>query len=94
MPWGHIRPLLDKTKTSPERDWYAAAGVEHGWSRNVLMNMIMSQTMERTGSAPSNFADLLPAPGSELAQQAAKDRTTLNSSACPVKSLNGIWSNG
>ncbi|MEV7649053.1 PDDEXK nuclease domain-containing protein [Arthrobacter sp. NPDC089319] len=38
-----------------------------------LMNMIMSQTMERTGSAPSNFADLLPEPGSELAQQVAKD---------------------
>lgn len=30
--------------------------------------------MERTGWAPSNFADLLPAPGSELAQQAAKDQ--------------------
>ncbi|MEV7649054.1 DUF1016 N-terminal domain-containing protein [Arthrobacter sp. NPDC089319] len=34
LPWGHIRTLLDKTKTGPERDWYAAAAVEHGWSRN------------------------------------------------------------
>ena len=30
LPWGHIRTLLDKTKTGPERDWYAAAAVEHG----------------------------------------------------------------
>ncbi len=73
LPWGHIRTLLDKTETGPERDWYAAGAVEHGWSRNVLMNIIMSQTKERTGSAASNFADLLPAPGPELVQQAAKD---------------------
>ena len=73
LPWGRSRTLLDKTETGPERDWYAAAAGEHGWSRKMLMNMIMSQTRERIGSAPSHFADLLPAPGSELAQQAAKD---------------------
>ncbi|WP_298045656.1 YhcG family protein [uncultured Citricoccus sp.] len=73
LPWGHIRVLLDKLESVDARDWYAAAAVEHGWSRNVLMNMIMGQAMERTGSAPSNFAQLLPAPDSELAQQAAKD---------------------
>jgi predicted nuclease of restriction endonuclease-like (RecB) superfamily len=73
LPWGHIRTLLDKAETPAERDWYAAAAVEHGWSRNVLLNMMMNRSMERTGSAPSNFARLLPAPDSELAQQVAKD---------------------
>ncbi|SFV24952.1 PDDEXK nuclease domain-containing protein [Micrococcus terreus] len=73
LPWGHITVLLDKLETTTARDWYAAAAVEHGWSRNVLANMIMGQAMERTGAAPSNFAELLPAPHSELAQQAAKD---------------------
>jgi len=73
LPWGHIRTIIDKAGTDEQRQWYAAAAVEHGWSRNVLMNMIMGQAMERTGSAPSNFAQLLPAPHSELAQQAAKD---------------------
>jgi hypothetical protein len=35
--------------------------------------MIMGQAMDHTGSALSSFAELLPAPDSELAQQAAKD---------------------
>jgi hypothetical protein len=37
------------------------------------MNMIMNKTLERTGSAPSNFVQQLVAPDSELAQQIAKD---------------------
>jgi predicted nuclease of restriction endonuclease-like (RecB) superfamily len=73
LPWGHIRTILDKKLSPTERDWYAAAAVEHGWSRNVLMNMIMNKTLERSGSAPSNFAQQLAMPDSELAQQIAKD---------------------
>lgn len=73
LPWGHITVLLDKTTTRETRDWYAAAAVEHGWSRNVLMNMIMNKTLERSGAAPSNFVQQLVVPDSELAQQIAKD---------------------
>ena len=73
LPWGHITVLLDKKLGHDARNWYAAAAVEHGWSRNVLMNMIMSKTLERSGAAPSNFAQQLVAPDSELAQQIAKD---------------------
>ena len=73
LPWGHITVLLDKKLDPEARDWYAAAAVEHGWSRNVLMNMIMNKTLERSGAAPSNFAQQLISPDSELAQQIAKD---------------------
>lgn len=73
LPWGHIRTILDKAETPQERDWYAAAAVEYGWSRNVLLNMMMNHSMERTGTAPSNFSQHLAAPDSELAQQVAKD---------------------
>lgn len=73
LPWGHIRTILDKKLDPGARDWYAAAAVEHGWSRNVLMNMIMNKTLERSGAAPSNFARQLVSPDSELAQQIAKD---------------------
>jgi predicted nuclease of restriction endonuclease-like (RecB) superfamily len=73
LPWGHVVTLLDKLDTRTSRDWYAAAAVEYGWSRNVLANMIMNKSMERTGTAPSNFTRSLPAPDSELAQQTAKD---------------------
>lgn len=73
LPWGHIRTILDKRLEPPARDWYAASAVQYGWSRNVLMNMIMSNTLERTGAAPSNFVQHLVASDSELAQQVAKD---------------------
>lgn len=73
LPWGHIRTILDKAATGEERDWYAAAAVQYGWSRNVLLNMMMNHSMERTGAAPSNFTRQLAAPDSELAQQMAKD---------------------
>lgn len=73
LPWGHIRTILDKRLTPDAREWYAAAAVEHGWSRNVLMYMIMNNTLERTGAAPSNFVQQLVAPDSKLAQQVAKD---------------------
>lgn len=73
LPWGHITVLLDKADTRQNRDWYAHAAVEYGWSRNVLLNMIMNRTLERTGAAPSNFVQRLVGPDSELAQQVAKD---------------------
>ncbi|MEV8150489.1 PDDEXK nuclease domain-containing protein [Arthrobacter sp. NPDC080073] len=73
LPWGHITVLLDKLTEQESRLSYAAAAVEHGWSRNVLLNMIMNRTLERTGTAPSNFTQQLVAQDSELAQQIAKD---------------------
>ncbi|GAA1118442.1 hypothetical protein GCM10009582_14620 [Arthrobacter flavus] len=73
MPWGHIITLLDKLDDTTTRNWYAAAAVEYGWSRNVLLNMIMNKSMERTGAAPPNFTRSLSSPDSELAQQVAKN---------------------
>jgi predicted nuclease of restriction endonuclease-like (RecB) superfamily len=73
LPWGHIMVLLDKKLDTAHTQAYAAAAVEYGWSRNVLLNMIMNKTLERTGAAPSNFAQQLAAQDSELAQQVAKD---------------------
>ncbi|TLM83645.1 DUF1016 domain-containing protein [Pseudarthrobacter sp. NamE2] len=73
LPWGHITVLLDKLDTPEARAWYASSAVEYGWSRNVLLNMIMNKTLERTGAAPSNFVQQLVAQDSELAQQIAKD---------------------
>ncbi len=73
LPWGHVRLLLDRLDDTATRNWYAAAAVQHGWSRNVLMNQIMNRTHERIGSGPSKFTRQLPAAESELAQQIAKD---------------------
>ena len=78
LPWGHITVLLDKLDDQAQRDWYASAAAEHGWSRNVLLNQIMSRLDERVGAAPSNFAVRLPTPDSELAQQLTRDPYVLD----------------
>jgi predicted nuclease of restriction endonuclease-like (RecB) superfamily len=78
LPWGHVTVLLDKLDDQAQRDWYAAAAVEHGWSRNVLLNQIMRQLHARAGAAPSNFPARLPAADSELAQQLTRDPYVLD----------------
>jgi len=73
LPWGHLTVLLDKLNDGAERNWYAAAAAEHGRSRNVLLDQIMSRLHQRTAAAPSNFEHRLPVADSELAQQLTRD---------------------
>jgi len=73
IPWGHNVVLLFKLSDPAQRLWYAAKTIEHGWSRAVLTVQIESDLYRRQGKAISNFAATLPAPQSDLAQQALKD---------------------
>lgn len=73
LPWGHIRALLDGLDDADNRDWYARMAVGQGWSRDVLRFQIQSGLRGRAGVAPSNFAEALPPPDSDLAQQLTKD---------------------
>ena len=73
LPWGHHVLLLEKVKPPAQRLWYVAQSLAQGWSRSVLQTQIASGACERRGQAVSNFASRLPAPQSELAQQALKD---------------------
>jgi predicted nuclease of restriction endonuclease-like (RecB) superfamily len=74
---GHNLELLDKLDDPAEREWYARVAIDHGWSRAVLANQILSQLHRRAGQAPSNFAETLPAADSELMQQLTKDPYSL-----------------
>ena len=56
-----------------ERQWYAHAAIENGWSRNVLVLQIESGLCRRKGKALTNFQRTLPAPQSDLARQLLKD---------------------
>jgi len=69
------RPLtLRKTVlTQRVRNWYVGQAVAEGWSRNLLKLQIASQAHLRQGNAVTNFAARLPAPQSDLVQQALKD---------------------
>lgn len=73
LPWGHITVLLSRLDTGEERDWYAAAAAENGWSRAVLEHQIKVGLRTALGMAPTNFTAALDAPDSELAQQLVKD---------------------
>jgi predicted nuclease of restriction endonuclease-like (RecB) superfamily len=71
--WGHNLRILDLVKDPEEREWYAGATLQHGWSRNVLAHQIESGLHRRQGKAQTNFPRTLPPPQSDLAQQVLKD---------------------
>lgn len=73
IPWFHNCVLLDKLSNPLEREWYAHRTIENGWSRNVLVHQIESRLHLRISEAQTNFAQTLPSPQSELAQQVLKD---------------------
>lgn len=73
VPWGHHLLLMEKIKDEETRRWYLQAIVHNGWSRNVLLMQIDSHAHLRQGQATTNFAQRLPDPQSDLAQQSLKD---------------------
>ena len=74
IPWGHHMVLLDKMKGNPEKAmFYIRKPLENNWSRTVLLNFVDTNLYERQGKAVTNFAQTLPAPQSELAQDITRD---------------------
>lgn len=73
IPWFHHVILMEKVKDLPDRLWYMQQTLVNGWSRNVLLMMIQSDTHRRQGKAVTNFDRLLPSPQSDFARQTLKD---------------------
>ncbi len=73
LPWYHQIALMEKLNDQATREWYAAAAVDQGWSRDVLAFQIEGRLHERSGRAVTNFTATLPPDQSDLAQQATKD---------------------
>jgi predicted nuclease of restriction endonuclease-like (RecB) superfamily len=73
LPWGHQILLLQRLSSQEARLWYAQRVIEEGWSRSILDLQVDRRLYERNGKAITNFARVLPAPDSDLAQQATKD---------------------
>lgn len=71
--WAHHVILMQKVKDLPTRRWYMEQTLANGWSRNILALQIDARAHARQGKAVSNFAAVLPAPQSDLVQQALKD---------------------
>jgi predicted nuclease of restriction endonuclease-like (RecB) superfamily len=64
---------MQRVKDRVARLWYMRQTLTNGWSRNVLLMMIQSESHRRQGKAITNFEKLLPAPQSDLVQQTLKD---------------------
>ncbi|MEO8408464.1 MAG: PDDEXK nuclease domain-containing protein, partial [Oxalobacteraceae bacterium] len=73
LPWFHVVTLLTKLSDAPQREWYAAQAVQHGWSRTTLELNIKNRLQQRQGAAVNNFVARLPSPESALAQETLKD---------------------
>ena len=75
LPWRHNIALMDKLDNEKQRIWYAQQALENGWSSNILEIQIESKLYNRQAIADktTNFKKKLPAPQSDLAQQAMKD---------------------
>lgn len=73
ISWYHNITLLQKCPDAQKRFWYAAAALENGWSRDVLVHHIDTKLYERQGGITSNFKHTLPEPDSDLVQQTLKD---------------------
>lgn len=73
IPWWHNVVIISKCKDVTEALYYVNKTIEHNWSRNVLTHQIESGLYAREGKAITNFAETLPAPQSDLAQQLIKD---------------------
>ena len=73
IPWSHNVILMEKVKDLSIRLWYMQQVIQHGWGRDTLTVMIKKKHHERQGAAVTNFANRLPSPQSELADQVLKD---------------------
>jgi predicted nuclease of restriction endonuclease-like (RecB) superfamily len=59
LPWGHNIALLTMLKQPDQRLTYAAAAVQHGWSRAILTMQIETRMIERQGQAITSFESSL-----------------------------------
>ncbi len=73
IPWRHHTEIITKAKTAEEGLFYVHKTIEHGWSRNVLINFMSASLYKTQGKAITNFTNTLPDIQSDLAQQTLKD---------------------
>lgn len=73
IPWGHNILIFSRSENLEAACFYLQATMEHNWSRNTLALQMETRLHERQGKAISNFAQTLPAPQADLAQQTLKD---------------------
>lgn len=79
IPWFHQQRIIDKCKGDAKKAlFFVRKVIENSWGRDVLLNFLGTDLYERQAKALTNFSKTLPAPQSDLAQQATKDPYVFN----------------
>lgn len=79
IPWFHQQRIIDKCKGDAKKAlFFVRKVIENSWGRDVLLNFLGTDLYERQAKALTNFRKTLPAPQSDLAQQATKDPYVFN----------------
>ena len=57
VPWGHHCFIIDKCGGNREKAWfYVCRTIQHGWSRNVLLNWLTTAPRDKRLRTPSHLA--------------------------------------
>jgi predicted nuclease of restriction endonuclease-like (RecB) superfamily len=78
ISWTHNLVILEKCADPLEREFYLRMTRRMGWTKNVLIHQIESQTYQKTLLNQTNFDQALPAPLREQARLAVKDEYTFD----------------
>ena len=85
VPWRHHVEIVSKCKSIDEAVFYIRKIIQEGWSRLTLQNSLKADLYHKMGHAVTNFAEILPANQSALAQAITKDTYDLSFITLPPK---------
>jgi predicted nuclease of restriction endonuclease-like (RecB) superfamily len=77
IPWGQHIEIFTRSKSLEEALFYVDQTIENNWSRSEVEAQIADGLFHKQGSAVTNFADRLPAPQGDLAQELLKGEYNL-----------------
>lgn len=79
LPWGHNLLLMEKGQDSQQVAFYAQEVISKGWSRDMLLHAVKGNYYANLLATPqsNNFAQTLPAPVAEYANEVFRSRYNL-----------------
>lgn len=79
LPWGHNLLILNKDLSDDEAMFYAQEVISKGWSRDMLLHAVKGNYYANLLATPqsNNFAQTLPAPVAEYANEVFRSRYNL-----------------
>ena len=78
IPWRHHIEIFTRSKSVNEALFFFLLSKENGWSRAMLINMLVIRLYETRGNTLNNFSLTLPKEDSECAKEILKDEYKLD----------------